>query len=121
MVASPEARRAILLGAGQGLRLACIEWASSWGWAGGLVAIALGLVPVALALAIGGPLVAVLTGGGAMIAMGIVRGGRARGAGDAHPRPQVPRARRGPRFRARPAAVSRRHDPPHRLREPGRG
>jgi uncharacterized protein YybS (DUF2232 family) len=77
MVASPEARRAILLGAGMGLGLACIEWASSWGWAGGLVAIALGLVPVALALAIGGPLVAVLTGGVAMIAIGIVRGGPA--------------------------------------------
>jgi uncharacterized protein YybS (DUF2232 family) len=75
MGASPEARRAILLGAGMGLGLACIEGVSSWGWAGGLLALVLGLVPMAVALALGGPLVATLTGAVAMIAMGMVRGG----------------------------------------------
>src|SRR5262245_55866706 len=74
MGASPEARRAILLGAGMGLSLACIEGASSWGWAGGLVAIAFGLVPVAVTLALGGPLMAAVTGAVAMIALGLLRG-----------------------------------------------
>ena len=58
MGASPDARRAVLLGAGLGLGLAGLEMVSSWGWWGGLAAIAAGLVPVALALALGGPVAA---------------------------------------------------------------
>jgi uncharacterized protein YybS (DUF2232 family) len=71
--ASPETRRAVLLGAGMGLGLACLELASSRGWWGGLTAI-VSLVPVAVALALGGPLAAVLAGGVAMTAVGVVRG-----------------------------------------------
>jgi len=74
--ASPETRRAILLGAGMGLGLACLEAASSRGWWGGLTAL-VSLVPVAVALALGGPLAAGLTGALAMTAVGIVRGGPA--------------------------------------------
>ena len=77
MGASPDTRRAVLLGAGLGLGLAGLEVVSSWGWWGGLAAIAVGLVPVALALALGGPLAAALAGGVAMTAVGVVRGGPA--------------------------------------------
>jgi uncharacterized protein YybS (DUF2232 family) len=75
--ASPDTRRAVLLGAGLGLGLASLEVVSSWGWWGGLAAIAVGLVPVALALALGGPLAAALAGCVAMTAVGVVRGGPA--------------------------------------------
>ena len=68
--ASPDTRRAVLLGAGLGLGLAGLEVVSSWGWWGGLAAIAVGLVPVAVALALGGPLAAALAGGVAMAAVG---------------------------------------------------
>ena len=77
MGASPDTRRAVLLGAGLGLGLAGLEMVSSWGWWGGLAAIAVGLVPVAVALALGGPLAAALAGGVAMTAVGAVRGGPA--------------------------------------------
>jgi uncharacterized protein YybS (DUF2232 family) len=61
-----------------GLGLAGLEVASSWGgWAGGLAVVAVGLVPVAVALALGGPLAAALAGGMAMTAVGTVRGGPA--------------------------------------------
>jgi uncharacterized protein YybS (DUF2232 family) len=75
--ASPEARRAVLLGAGMGLGLACLEAVSSWGWGGGLVAVALGLVPAAVALTVGGPFTAALAGGIAMTTIGALRGGPA--------------------------------------------
>ena len=74
MGASPDARRAVLLGAGCGLGLASVELLSSWGWWGGVAAIALGLVPVALALAVGGPVAAALAGAAAMAAVGTLRG-----------------------------------------------
>lgn len=74
MGASPDARRAVLLGAGCGLGLAGIELLSSWGWWGGVVVIALGLVPVALALAVGGPVAAALASAVAMAAIGTLRG-----------------------------------------------
>jgi hypothetical protein len=77
MGASPDTRRAILLGTGLGVGLAGIELVSSWGWWGGLGAIALGLVPVAAAIALGGPAAAVLASGVAMMAVGAVRGGPA--------------------------------------------
>ena len=77
MGASPDTRRAVLLGAGLGLGLAGLEMVSSWGWWGGLAAIAVGLVPVAVALALGGPLAAALAGGVAMTAVGAIRGGPA--------------------------------------------
>jgi uncharacterized protein YybS (DUF2232 family) len=72
--ASPDTRRAVLLGVGLGLGLAGLEVVSAWGWWGGLAAIAVGLVPVALALALGGPLAAALAAGVAMTAVGAVRG-----------------------------------------------
>lgn len=74
MGASPDARRAVLLGAGCGLGLAGIELLSSWGWWGGVVVIALGLVPVALALAVGGPVATALASAVAMAAIGTLRG-----------------------------------------------
>lgn len=74
MGASPDARRAVLLGAGCGLGLASVELLSSWGWWGGVVVIALGLVPVALALAVGGPVAAALASAVAMAAIGTLRG-----------------------------------------------
>ncbi len=74
MGASPDARRAVLLGAGCGLGLASVELLSSWGWWGGVVAITLGLVPVALALAVTGPVAAALAGAVAMAAIGTLRG-----------------------------------------------
>jgi uncharacterized protein YybS (DUF2232 family) len=74
--ASPDARRAILMGAGMGLGLACLEAVSTRGWWGGPAAF-IGLVPVAAALALGGPLAAALAGGLAMTAVGVVRGGPA--------------------------------------------
>ena len=52
MGASPETRRAVLLGAGMGLGLACLEAVSSRGWWGGVAAI-VSLVPVAVALVLG--------------------------------------------------------------------
>ena len=75
--ASPDTRRAVLLGAGLGLALAGLEVVSGWGWWGGLAAIAVGLVPVAVALVLGGPLAAALAGGVAMTAVGVARGGPA--------------------------------------------
>jgi uncharacterized protein YybS (DUF2232 family) len=72
--ASPDARRAVLLGAGCGLGLASVELLSSWGWWGGVVVIAFGLVPVALALAVGGPVAAALASAVAMVAIGTLRG-----------------------------------------------
>jgi uncharacterized protein YybS (DUF2232 family) len=75
--ASPDARRAVLLGAGWGLGLASLEMASSWGWWGAVAGIVLGLVPVALALVIGGPIAATVAGGVAMAAIGLARGGPA--------------------------------------------
>ncbi len=77
MGAGPDTRRAVLLGAGLGLGLAGLEMVSSWGWWGGLAAIAVGLVPVAVALALGGPLAAALAGVVAMTAVGAIRGGPA--------------------------------------------
>ncbi|HEX2502098.1 MAG TPA: DUF2232 domain-containing protein [Methylomirabilota bacterium] len=77
MDVSPEARRAVLLGAGMGLGLAGLETAAAAGWWGGFAAIAVGLVPVAIALALGGPLAAALASGVAMTAIGAVRGGPA--------------------------------------------
>ena len=74
---SPDARRAVLLGAGLGLGLAGLEVASSWGWWGGLAAIAAGLVPVAVALALGGHVAAAVAGGVAMLAVAALRGGPA--------------------------------------------
>ncbi|HEY7139964.1 MAG TPA: DUF2232 domain-containing protein [Methylomirabilota bacterium] len=74
MGTSPGARRVVLLGAGLGLALAGLEAASGWGWWGGLIAIALGLVPVAAALALGGPPAAALASVVAMTAVGSVRG-----------------------------------------------
>ena len=77
MGASPDARRAVLLGVGLGLGLAGLEMVSSWGWWGGLAAIAAGLVPVALALALGGPVAAAVAGAVAMLAVAALRGGPA--------------------------------------------
>jgi uncharacterized protein YybS (DUF2232 family) len=75
--ASPDARRAVLLGAGLGLGLAGLEVVSSWGWWGGLAAIAAGLVPVAIAMALGGPVAAAVAGAIAMLAVASLRGGPA--------------------------------------------
>jgi uncharacterized protein YybS (DUF2232 family) len=77
MGASPDARRAVLLGAGLGLGLAGLEVVSAWGWWGGLAAIATGLIPLAIALALGGPVAAAVAGGVAMLAMATLRGGPA--------------------------------------------
>lgn len=76
MGVSPETRRAVLLGTGMGLGLACLEVASSRGWWGGLTAL-VSLVPVAVALALGGPMAAGLAGAVAMAAVGGLRGGPA--------------------------------------------
>ena len=73
MGASPGLRQAVLLGAGMGLGLACLETASSREWWGGITAL-ICLVPVAVALALGGPLAAGLAGAVAMAAVGGVRG-----------------------------------------------
>jgi uncharacterized protein YybS (DUF2232 family) len=73
----PEARRAVLLGTGLGLGLAGLDVVSSWGWPGGLLAIAVGLIPVAVAMTLGGPLAAALAGGVAMAAVGVLDGGPA--------------------------------------------
>jgi hypothetical protein len=59
-----------------GLGLACLEAVSARGWWGGLTAL-VSLVPVAVALALGGPVAATVAGGLAMIAIGAVRGGAA--------------------------------------------
>ena len=77
MGSGPEARRAVLLGAGLGLGLAGLDVVSSWGWPGGLLAIAVGLIPVAVAMTLGGPLAAALAGGVAMAAVGVLDGGPA--------------------------------------------
>jgi uncharacterized protein YybS (DUF2232 family) len=74
---SPEARRAILLGAGLGIGLVGLDVVSSWGWWGGLAALTVGLVPIAVAMVVGGPLAAVLAGAVAMTTVGAVRGGPA--------------------------------------------
>jgi uncharacterized protein YybS (DUF2232 family) len=74
---SPEARRAVLLGIGLGLALTGLDVVSSWGWGGGLVAIAVGLIPVAVATTLGGPLAATLAGAVAMAAVGLLDGGPA--------------------------------------------
>lgn len=76
MGASPGTRRAVLLGAGMGLGLACLELASTRGWWGGLTAL-VSLVPVAVALALGGPIAAGLAGLIAMTAVGSARGAAA--------------------------------------------
>jgi uncharacterized protein YybS (DUF2232 family) len=59
-----------------GVGLACLEAVSARGWWGGLTAL-VSLVPVAIALALGGPLAAGLAGALAMTAVGVVRGGPA--------------------------------------------
>jgi uncharacterized protein YybS (DUF2232 family) len=74
---SPEARRAVLLGTSLGLGLAGLDVVSAWGWAGGLAAIAVGLIPVAMAMTLGGPPAATLAGGVAMAAVGVLDGGPA--------------------------------------------
>ena len=74
MGSAPETRRAVLLGTGLGLVLTGIDVASSWGWGGGLVAIAVGLIPVAVAVTLGGPLAGALAGGVAMAAVGLLDG-----------------------------------------------
>ena len=48
---SPDARRAVLLGAGLGFGLVGLDVASSWGWWGGLAAMTVGLVPMATSTA----------------------------------------------------------------------
>jgi len=73
----PEVRRAVLLGVGLGLALAGLDVISSWGWGGGLAAIAVGLIPVAVAMTLGGPLAAALAGGIAMTTVGVLDGGAA--------------------------------------------
>ena len=70
----PAARRAVLLGVGFGLALAGLDVVSSWSWGGGLVAIAVGLIPVAVAMTLGGPLAAGLAGAVAMTAVGVLDG-----------------------------------------------
>jgi uncharacterized protein YybS (DUF2232 family) len=60
-----------------GLGLAGLDVVSAWGWPGGLLAIAVGLIPVAVAMTLGGPLAAALAGGVAMAALGILDGGPA--------------------------------------------
>ena len=72
-----EARRAVLLGAGFGLALAGLDVVSTFGWAGGLISIAVWLIPVAVAMTLGGPLAGALAGGVAMAAIGLVDGGPA--------------------------------------------
>jgi hypothetical protein len=59
-----------------GLGLACLEAVSTRGWWGGLTVL-VSLVPMAVAMALGGPLAAALAGGLAMTAVGAVRGGPA--------------------------------------------
>ena len=77
MGTGPEARRAVLLGTGLGLALAGLDVVSTSGWVGGLVAIAVGLIPVAVAMTLGGPWAAALAGGVAMASVGLVDGGAA--------------------------------------------
>ena len=77
MGVDPGARRAVLLGTGLGLALAGLDVVSTWGWPGGLVAIAVGLIPVAVAMTLGGPLAAALAGGVAMASVGLLDGGPA--------------------------------------------
>jgi uncharacterized protein YybS (DUF2232 family) len=60
-----------------GLGLAGLDVVSAWGWPGGLLGIAVGLIPVAVAMTLGGPLAAALAGGVAMAALGILDGGPA--------------------------------------------
>lgn len=75
MGGSPEARR-VLLGAGLGLGLALLDAATPRGWWGGLATLA-SLVPVAVALAVGGPLAAAVAAVLAMAGVGAARGGSA--------------------------------------------
>ena len=77
MGSGPEARRAALLGVALGLALAGLDVVSSWGWGGGLAAIAVGLIPVAVALTLGGPMAAALAGAVAMTTVGVLDGGPA--------------------------------------------
>src|SRR5262245_43314801 len=56
-----------------GLGLACLEMASTRGWWGGLTAL-VSLVPIAVALALGGPLAAGLAAAVAILAVGRARG-----------------------------------------------
>lgn len=74
MGASPNTRRLVLVGAGLGLAL--LEAATPRGWWGGVAAL-VSLVPVALALALGGPWAAGLAAAVALLAVGVVRGGPA--------------------------------------------
>jgi hypothetical protein len=59
-----------------GLGLACLEVASARGWWGGLAAL-VSLVPVAVAVVLGGPLAAGLAGAVGMTVVGALRGGPA--------------------------------------------
>jgi uncharacterized protein YybS (DUF2232 family) len=74
--ASPDTRRAILLGAGMGLGVACLEAVSPRGLWGGLTGF-VNLVPVAVALVLGGPLAATVAAVLGMTAIGAFRGGLA--------------------------------------------
>jgi uncharacterized protein YybS (DUF2232 family) len=69
-------RRLLLVGAGLGLGLALLETASPRGWWGGLTAL-VSLLPLALALVLGGPWAAALAAGVALAAVGLARGGPA--------------------------------------------
>jgi uncharacterized protein YybS (DUF2232 family) len=75
MGGSPAARR-VLLGAGLGLGLALLDAATPRGWWGGLATVA-SLVPVAVALALGGPPAAAVAAALAMAGIGAARGGSA--------------------------------------------
>src|ERR1700752_4919870 len=59
-----------------GLGLACLEMVSARGWWGGLTAL-IALVPMALALSLGGPWAAAVAGALAMAILGAARGGPA--------------------------------------------
>jgi uncharacterized protein YybS (DUF2232 family) len=72
MGASPEARR-VLLGAGLGLGLALLDAAAPRGWWGGLTAM-VSLVPVAVALVLGGPPAALAATAVALVSTGVARG-----------------------------------------------
>lgn len=66
-------RQRVLVGVGFGLGLALLETASPRGWWGGLTAL-VSLLPLALALELGGPWGAGVAAGVALAAVGLVRG-----------------------------------------------
>jgi hypothetical protein len=74
MLAGPRAPRAVLLGAGMGVGLALLEVGAPRGWLGAFLAL-VSLVPVALALALGGGVAAVLAGAVALGAGLLLAGG----------------------------------------------